>query len=323
MKAIACPLCTSSKNEVILSAPEFVLNRSRYALTRCRDCTHVFVNPAPDPAELESFYAEVTPLLRAKYPIPPGRTENDLAQAHVEQEKVGLIRDLGLLKEKGSLLDIGYGNGAFILAMSQLGWSCTGIEFTDKVDLPFDPAGRFEVRLGFDALRKLPEKQFDVITLWHVLEHLTDPIAELRWAKRALKPGGRILVAVPNFASLTAKLFRQYWYGLVPPWHLHQFQPRTLELALAEAGFALDEIRGFGELSMRLFWTGSMTQMMEQVPPGPARAPFVFALRVLRRGTVVGSSALAWVEEQTGRPGAIVAVAGRNGLEDRAVAEGA
>src|SRR4029453_10599564 len=105
------------------------------------ECGHVFVDSPPDDAELEDYYAEVIPRLRAAFPAPRERSPEDVAEEAVELEKVEFLKDTGLIEERGHLLDIGFGNGGFVLAMSRLGWRCTGQEFTEKVDLPFEPNG--------------------------------------------------------------------------------------------------------------------------------------------------------------------------------------
>jgi SAM-dependent methyltransferase len=232
----------------------------------------------------------------------------------VEKEKISLLDSLGLLDHKGAVLDIGFGNGGFALAIAKQGWRCVGLEFTEKVELPFDPAGRFEVLMGPDSLEKLEAEQFDLITMWHVLEHISDPIGTLRQARRVLRPGGHIVTAVPNFAGLSSRVFKRNWYALSPPWHLQQFSPRSLGLAFCEAGILLEELRGFGELAMRICWIGSLTEMMNSIPRVWYQSTLRAALRVVRRAMATVPHLLLWTERACGLPGAMVAIGRKNPL---------
>ena len=98
-----------------------------------------------------------------------------------------------------------------------------------------------------------PDSFFDVITMYHVLEHLYDPREALSKAYQLLRSEGLLVVAVPNFDSLQARLFRQRWYHLDAPRHLYHFTPRTLKMLLHKAGFKVLETRWF---SIEHDWAG-------------------------------------------------------------------
>jgi SAM-dependent methyltransferase len=298
----------------MLEAEEFVLRRRRYTLSCCRDCGHVFINPAPDSGELEQYYAEAVPRLRAQYATGSTLSPTSVAEYPVEQEKIKLLSSFNLLDHAGSVLDIGFGNGGFMLSMSKLGWRSVGLEFADKVDLNFDPAGRCEVLFGLESIDGIEPGQFELITLWHVLEHLTDPVNVLRSVRRLLKPDGKIVIAVPNMESLSARVFGRHWYALSPPWHLHQFTPRTLNKALCEAGFLLDEVRGFGDQAMRICWVDSATNLLSSMRVSWYSPLLRFAFRMLRKAISITAPILLTIEQSSGRPGAIVAFGKKNSL---------
>jgi SAM-dependent methyltransferase len=315
VRTIPCPLCGGDRATPAFRAREFVLHRREYQLTDCEDCGHRFVNPAPEPTELEDYYARAVPALRATY----GETGTP-ADSPVEQEKIDLLRSLQLGDRPGTLCDVGFGGGGFLLAMDRLGWRASGVEFTDKVELPFD-ASRFEIVLGADALQQLPAGKFDLVTLWHVLEHFADPVEKLRSLRRALRPDGRLVIAVPNAGGLTARLFGPRWFATSPPWHLQQFTPRSLSRTLCEAGFSVDHVSGFGDLPMRICWVDSITEVMDTLPTGWSRLPTYQLLRAVRKATSLTLPVLVRLEQALGLPGAMVAVARRNPLLDRAPLE--
>jgi 2-polyprenyl-3-methyl-5-hydroxy-6-metoxy-1,4-benzoquinol methylase len=314
MKTIPCPLCESNEVPATLEAEEFVLKRRYYTLSCCRNCGHVFINPAPDGDELEQYYVEAVPRLRALYADGPTQSPTSVAECPIEQEKIELLSSLHLLDHAGSILDVGFGNGGFVLSMSELGWRSVGLEFTEKVDLTFDPAGKFEALFGLESLDRIEPGQFDLITLWHVLEHLSDPVDVLRSMRRLLKPEGKIIIAVPNIASLSARVFGRYWYALSPPWHLHQFTPRTLNTAFCEAGFLLDEVRGFGDQARRICWVDSATNLIDSMYGSWYSPLFRFGFRLLRKAISITAPMLLSIEQSSGRPGAMVALGKKNSL---------
>src|SRR5947209_6332767 len=110
---IPCPLCGGNERRPEFEALEFMLRRRTYPYVRCCACGHVFVNPPPDPRELEEFYAQVAPRLYSEYADPAGTSAEGLANSTVEQEKVELVRELGLLEPPREVLDVGFGAGGF------------------------------------------------------------------------------------------------------------------------------------------------------------------------------------------------------------------
>ncbi|MHB9091376.1 MAG: class I SAM-dependent methyltransferase, partial [Chloroflexota bacterium] len=140
------------------------------------------------------------------------------------------------------LLDVGCGAGLFLRQAQTAGWQARGIE--PSASAVAYARGRFglEIHLGTLADAPLAGETFDIITLWHVLEHTPDPVATLRQGAGLLAPGGMLLVAVPNFGSLEALLFGRRWYSLDAPRHLYDFVPATLEALLAKAGLAVEHV---------------------------------------------------------------------------------
>src|SRR2546429_888463 len=99
------------------------------------------------------------------YPLPPGTSPEAVADSPVEHIKIDVLRLQGLLDRPGRVLDIGFGSGGFLLNMARLGWRGVRLEFTNKGDLLFDPAGRFDVMFGPGALHGIESGQVGLITL--------------------------------------------------------------------------------------------------------------------------------------------------------------
>jgi SAM-dependent methyltransferase len=133
------------------------------------------------------------------------------------------------------LLDIGCGHGDFMLYCRQRGWTVAGLE------QPRSPVMELKARLGIDVyelqdLETLPADHFDVVTIWHVLEHLPDPARALAQVRRILKPGGLALIEVPNFGGWQGRLGGAAWFHLTVPLHLFHFEKHTLARLLVQNG---------------------------------------------------------------------------------------
>ncbi len=145
---------------------------------------------------------------------------------------------LPIRKGRGRALDIGCGNGSHLLALHALGWDVTGFDLHDKTDPAVRAAGIPVVTGCLDALR--PHRgTFDVVSMWHVLEHLHDPAAELTQVRELLSPEGTLVVEVPNSGSAAALLLGARWHQWDLPRHLSHFTPHTLARLFAKAGFRI------------------------------------------------------------------------------------
>ena len=143
-----------------------------------------------------------------------------------------------LLRGPGRVLDIGCGRGVFLEILRGRGHAVRGTELSEATAanaLPGIPVDPGEVRAG----RYAPES-FDLISIWHVLEHDQRPDEVLRACHEFLVPGGALMIAVPNFASVQARIGRELWFHLDLPRHIFQFTPTTLKRLLAESGYEIE-----------------------------------------------------------------------------------
>jgi 2-polyprenyl-3-methyl-5-hydroxy-6-metoxy-1,4-benzoquinol methylase len=223
MKRMECPICRSlDSTPALWEHPE---------LRRCYQCTVVYQEHIPPLDVVQSWYSQ-------EYPYEPPK--NNLGWRLYYR----LFRRLPVAPP-ARVLDVGCGNGSWLLAMRRRGYTCVGIEPNQEM------ADR--LRHGYDldihtedlthGVGTLASGSFDVITFWWTLEHMRDPIAQLRWARHLLKPGGHVIVALQNFDSIGRWLFKTRWHHLRLPTHLYQFNPHSLHYALGKAGFSNVKIR--------------------------------------------------------------------------------
>ncbi len=141
-------------------------------------------------------------------------------------------------KETGNLLDVGAGTGAFANTMQQAGWKVTALEPDDIARE--NASNKYGLQLQSpENLFTLEASQFDAITMWHVLEHVHDLHAYLTQFEVILKPGGRLIIAVPNYTSYDAKAYKAFWAAYDVPRHLYHFSPKSMELLGNRKGFTL------------------------------------------------------------------------------------
>ncbi|MCG8604112.1 class I SAM-dependent methyltransferase, partial [bacterium] len=157
------------------------------------------------------------------------------------------------------LLDIGCGTGEFLLEMQSHGWQTRGIEKDAQAAEFAQKIYRLDVTSGDIEAKKHLKKSYDIVTLWHVLEHLHDPWEALQTVRQILKDDGYVLIAVPNIGSTDARFYRQNWVALDAPRHLYHFTPQTLARLLQRAGFKLVKTR---QMPLDAFYNSLMSELV-------------------------------------------------------------
>lgn len=152
------------------------------------------------------------------------------------KNKLNLINELS--PAKGKLLDIGAGTGDFLLVAKNNGWDTFGTE-------PSEKARTIAIKKGvsiIDATSILDNHSVDVITMWHVLEHVPDLENQIKELKRLLKPNGTLLVAVPNFKSFDATHYGKFWAAYDVPIHFWHFSKKAIELLFQKENLQLQKV---------------------------------------------------------------------------------
>ena len=151
-------------------------------------------------------------------------------------KKVSLINSLH--KQKGSLLDIGAGTGDFLVTAKANGWQIKGVEPNENArNLAISKGVSFEKNI-----ENIENQLFDVITMWHVLEHVPNVEHQIQELKRLLKPEGTIIIAVPNYKSFDAKYYGEFWAAFDVPRHLWHFSKTSIEKLFGRENLRLEKI---------------------------------------------------------------------------------
>lgn len=140
--------------------------------------------------------------------------------------------------QTGTLLDIGCGVGDFIHAAENKGWQCTGVE--PSADAKEIAHKRIKAPIyNSEQLEELPDKSFDLITMWHVLEHVDNLKWQVEQLQRLVKPNGRIVIAVPNYKSYDGQFYNEHWAAYDVPRHLNHFNKQTITKIFKTNGLTL------------------------------------------------------------------------------------
>lgn len=152
------------------------------------------------------------------------------------KNKLNLINSCN--PNKGKLLDIGAGTGDFLLTAKENGWYTIGIEPSEKAK-----AIAIQKGLEFSAtIEELESHTFDVITMWHVLEHVPNLENQIKELKRLVKPNGTIIIAVPNFKSHDAKYYGKFWAAYDVPIHFWHFSKTAIKLLFENEEIKLEKV---------------------------------------------------------------------------------
>jgi len=211
-----------------------------YEVQRCGNCGMGKTMPFPSDEELEELYSasNYRDKDKGKRFIPP------------MEWLVGLLRNRRLRAierfiKKGTILDIGCGRGLLLKAARESGWEVYATEHNkDSASHAADILG-IDVRSDDIRNAGFESGSFDVISLWHVLEHLQDPQGVIEKCHDLLKPGGLLVIAVPNFASLQAIVSGRHWFHLDVPYHLYHFKLHSLEKLIGRSGFRIKKVSHF------------------------------------------------------------------------------
>jgi SAM-dependent methyltransferase len=176
----------------------------------------------------------------------------------------------------GRILDVGCGSGQALFLLREAGWETFGIEIDASAVKAAHAAGLTGVRIGELPSAGYEQGTFDAVRFWHSLEHVRSPKLQLQEARRVLRPGGSLVIGVPNFSSALARAARDKWFYLDVPRHLWHFTPMTLTRLVKMCGFVdvklrqvststpllgtLDYVRGGRErlLAKRMLWFSAL-----------------------------------------------------------------
>lgn len=233
-----CPICNSDKKSLFLSCIDYTVSKQGFEMQECSNCGFVFTSPRPQNADLGKFYES------DEYISHSNTKKGVVSRLYQSVRNKTLRQKLELISSrqaKGSLLDIGCGTGEFLNVMKTAGWNVRGIEPGDKAREAAKQNYQLDVQPE-EALANVTPGSMDVITMWHVLEHVPDLHGRLNELASILKQDGLLIVAVPNRNSHDAAHYGKYWAAYDVPRHLWHFRPKDIRALFSQRGFEVMEV---------------------------------------------------------------------------------
>ncbi|MCE6993096.1 class I SAM-dependent methyltransferase [Dyadobacter sp. CY323] len=233
-----CPVCNNTSFENFLNVTDYTVSQKEFTIQKCITCQFLFTNPRPDESEIGDYYQSQDYI-----------SHNDQAKGLISKV-YGIVRDYtigqkvkminNLSNGKGKLLDIGCGTGNFVNAGKENGWNVFGTEPDPNAR---NAAAAKTGNIIFESIQapELISEKFDIITMWHVLEHVHYLNETLDWLDQHINQNGTILIAVPNPESYDAANYGRYWAAYDVPRHLYHFTKNTMQKLLGNHGLTIQQ----------------------------------------------------------------------------------
>lgn len=235
--AEVCPICGNAQTINTLSVKDFSISQEIFQLQTCNNCNFLFTSPVPDQDAIGRYYASDVYISHTDSNKGVIEQLYQLVRKRTLASKRKLIASL-TQREKGTILDYGCGTGAFLNEMKLNGWNTYGIEPDAGARAKAEQLIGNTVGLPSE-LSSLTTQTYDVVTMWHVLEHVHDLNGTIQEVKRLLKPEGKLFVAVPNHQSFDAQHYGTHWAAYDVPRHLHHFSPETMKSLMERHGLKI------------------------------------------------------------------------------------
>lgn len=236
-----CPVCHSPQIDPLVTIKDHSVSGESFVIWQCSQCALRFTQDVPDADSIAPYYKS------EDYISHTNTSKGFINKAYQTVRTYTLKRKAALIQQytgqqQGKLLDVGAGNGAFLLQMKKEGWEITGVE--PDADARKVALKDFGLPLLENAcMQTLPTAHFDAITMWHVLEHVHDLHGQIEHLKSLLKAKGKLVIAVPNYQALDADIYKLYWAAYDVPRHLYHFAPRSIEALMQQHGLKVVQVQ--------------------------------------------------------------------------------
>lgn len=218
-----------------LNVKDHSVSQETFELLHDKDLDMLITHPQPSLDKLPSYYESVD------YISHTDGNKSLFEKMYQFVKSIALKNKLNLINsesQRGKILDIGAGVGDFLSVAKKDGWEIIGVEPSEKAKAIAKNKGVTFV----ESLNDLENNSFDVITMWHVLEHVPDLENQIKDLKRLIKPSGTIIIAVPNFNSFDAKYYGSFWAAYDVPIHLWHFSKTAIKKLFAKENLELQKV---------------------------------------------------------------------------------
>jgi 2-polyprenyl-3-methyl-5-hydroxy-6-metoxy-1,4-benzoquinol methylase len=237
-----CPVCYSDNVHHCFPVKDHSVTGEEFLLMECKSCTLRFTSPIPSESKIGSYYESQDYISHTDQQRGITGYLYRIVRKWTLTNKANLI--IRVAKKKiGMHIDIGAGTGAFVHTMEKAGWNTIGFEPDEKARKRANKLYKVSVYPIQDFFQLPNEGGYDVITLWHALEHIHQLHETVAKMEKLLSPKGKIFIAVPNYQSYDAKHYKSYWAAYDVPRHLYHFSVKSMRVLLEKHNLKLKSYR--------------------------------------------------------------------------------
>jgi len=237
----SCPVCSGSRFEKIAVCKDYLVSREMFSIYRCEKCGFGFTQDFPVENEIGRYYDAPEYISHSDTQQGIVNSLYHTARKIALKSKSNMVRRYSSVKT-GKLLDIGSGTGYFLNAMSKKRWIVTGIEKSEPTRKYAHDKFGLNIQ-DSDFLFQIPPATKDVVTMWHVLEHIEKLNETMEALNRIIKDNGTVFIALPNKDSFDAASYKNYWAAYDVPRHLWHFSPSDFRLLAEKHNFKVQKIK--------------------------------------------------------------------------------
>lgn len=264
---INCPVCNAKEFTLFLTCKDYTVSQELFNIVSCKACNFKFTSPRPSDSEIGKYY-------KSEDYVSHTNTKkgliNKLYHSVRSYTLKGKLKLISKYVSRGTMLDYGCGTGMFLGTCKDAGWNTYGFEPDSDARTIALSKGLVVFNSKDEIKQKLGGNKFDIITLWHVLEHVTDLKPTLQFFSDNLSDKGRLVIAVPNYTSFDAQLYKEFWAGYDVPRHIYHFEINTISNLLGQFGFK-------HELSLPMKFDSTYVSMLsEKYKTGTIKYPSAF-----------------------------------------------
>lgn len=233
-----CPICENQRFTHLITVKDYSITKEVFELIKCSDCGLIITSPRPTADTIGKYYAS------EEYISHSGKSKTLFDKIYLIARNITLRLKYKLVMDycpqPGNILDFGCGTGEFLKFMKRKNWNVTGIEPNETARQKANQL--LEIEVSKD-LMEIKDSRVNVITLWHVLEHVHDLNNTLHQIKSLLLPNGHLIIAVPNPNSHDSKHYENHWAAYDVPRHLWHFTESTMTALMNKNGLKVVNVR--------------------------------------------------------------------------------
>jgi 2-polyprenyl-3-methyl-5-hydroxy-6-metoxy-1,4-benzoquinol methylase len=251
-----CPLCSSSDIAKILDVTDYRVSTEQFSINECKNCSLRITSPMPNETKILKYYDSDSYISHSDEPRTLIDKTYKLVQTLTLRSKKRFVNKWSSVK-LGSILDIGCGTGDFLNKMKLSGWKVDGVELESSAREKAQSRINKNIMTPKDFLNS--KNQFDVITMWHSLEHLHNLSDYIEKIRGSFNNNGILIIAVPNYNSFDAEYYKSNWAAYDAPRHLYHFSFKAMQTLVEKSNLSIIHYK---QLPFDPFYIAFLSEML-------------------------------------------------------------